>query len=199
MKVRALAAAGLLCALPAQGADITLSEHVASALTAIDGLPSAATLSELFPDDPIGHLQQLARDRTIDLGIELRVIRSLPAFCAEADCGAESDIHATLFELIERHARADASSREDLLRLRASVEALGATRSGLRTDVAALLPLLDHSSPDVRTAVVYALRDLCNAEAIAPLRSRKLAETSAQVRSAMVNALQDLGRCPANP
>jgi hypothetical protein len=76
------------------------------------------------------------------------------------------------------------------------VEALGATRSGLAADVAALTSapqsLLDHPSRDVRVTVVRALRDLGSCAAVTPLQVRSPKEANAQVQQAIKSALQSL-------
>jgi HEAT repeat protein len=82
-----------------------------------------------------------------------------------------------------------------VLRLRAAVEALGATHSGLVTDVNKLLPLLDDPSRDVRATVVQALRNTCNAQAITPLSMHYQVEPTEQVKLAIYAALRDLRQC----
>jgi hypothetical protein len=92
-----------------------------------------------------------------------------------------------------------------MLRLRAAVEALGATRSGLQVDVDLLTApaLLHHPSRDVQVTAVHALRNLCSpdlcshdtclqdANAVRALRTG--ADT--QVDAAINLALADLARC----
>jgi HEAT repeat protein len=84
---------------------------------------------------------------------------------------------------------------QDLLRLRAAVEALGATRSMLASDVTKLVPLLDHGSRDVRATVVRALGSLCSNAALGPLNAHSPDERSLQVKYAIAAAGQALGQC----
>jgi len=79
--------------------------------------------------------------------------------------------------------------------LRAAVESLGATRSGLASDVDKLIPLLGNGSRDVRATVVRALRNVCNMQAIPPLSLRLQSETTDQVRRAISAALVELRQC----
>jgi HEAT repeat protein len=86
----------------------------------------------------------------------------------------------------------------DLLRLRAAVEAIGATRSALPGDADLLLSrgLIDHDSRDVRVTVVRALRSLNSCMAVNPLRVRLATDPSPQVKAAIHAALQAL-QCPS--
>jgi hypothetical protein len=78
-------------------------------------------------------LLSVAGDHTADLGIELRAIRALPAYCPEP-CGPGTPVHDGLIAFIDGFPAAQYTP-QDLLRLRAAVEALGATRSMLASDV----------------------------------------------------------------
>jgi HEAT repeat protein len=88
-------------------------------------------------------------------------------------------------ERCARHA-ANVLSGSDLLVLRAAIEALGTLQ--VATDLTVLAPLLNHPSRDIRTTTADALRDLCNSQAIAPLRVRYSEETVAQVQLAISQA-----------
>ncbi len=80
--------------------------------------------------------------------------------------------------------------------LRGAIQALGPQR--VQTDLALLVPLLDHPSRDVRAATAHALRDLCNTQAINPLRVRYNSEATDQVRLAIEEAeivLQQTAPC----
>ena len=200
MRRGVIASALLLCALPGLFAwsDLTtLPPAVVDALTQIDTAPQKSTLNEMFstPDAALENLRLIALDHT-DLGVELRAIRALPAYCPTAPlpCGS-TVIHTTLVALIDEYGRSQ-HSPQDALRLRAAVEALGVTRAGTSSDVAALSPLLGDPSRDVRATVAQALRTLCNAEAIEPLRARLQIELVEQVRAALTAALRDLRQCP---
>jgi hypothetical protein len=197
MKLRLVATAALLCALPAQGDDTMLSPGVINALTPIDTVPSKSSLNAVFqtPQAALDNLRAIALDSAVDLGIELRAIRMLPAYCPPAPqvCGPSTAAHDALIDLIDRYS--SPPTAQDQLRLRAAIEALGATRSGLASDVEKLLPLLSSGSRDVRNTVVRALRNLCNSQAIAALNVRYQQEATAQVKLAISAALKDLGQC----
>jgi len=188
------ACAVVLCALPAGADNALLTPPVVSALMSIDEVPSKAALDNAFgAATALDNLLNVAVDRTVDLGIELRAIRALPAYCP-APCGLGAAAHDGLTALIDGFSAAQGTP-QDLLRLRAAVEALGATRSALATDVDELVPLLDHASRDVRATVARALGSLGNSAACAPLKAQDLHEPSLQVESAIHAAVQALGRC----
>lgn len=192
-----IALAVLLCALPAQGDLEHLPAAVVDALTQIDSAPSKSALNDMFPTPQaaLDNLRAIAVDHTIDLGVELRAIRALPAYCPALPllCGG-TPVHDTLVSLIDEYARSPRAP-QDVLRMRAAVEALGATGSGLATDVDKLLPLLDDPSRDVRATVVRALRNICNGQAITPLSVRYQSEPTDQVKLAIYAALRDLRQC----
>jgi hypothetical protein len=201
MKRGVLACAVLLCALPAQGDLKGLPPAVVDALTQIDTSPSTSTLNDMFstPQAALDTLRAIALDHTIDLGVELRAIRALPAYCpgtpsAPQPCGS-TVIHDTLHILINDY-NASEHTPKAMMRLRAAVEALGATRTGLVSDVDKLTPLLADRSRDVRATVALALRNVCNAAAIEPLGARFQIEPVEQVRVVISAALRDLRQCP---
>jgi len=76
--------------------------------------------------------------------------------------------------------------------LRAAIEALGPQRVG--NDLALLVGQLASPSRDIRAAVAHSLRDLCNTQAIGPLRQQQQAESSDQVKQAITEALRVLGQ-----
>ncbi|MBA3817864.1 MAG: HEAT repeat domain-containing protein [Deltaproteobacteria bacterium] len=184
-----------LCALPAAHGDqpIALTPNVIHALTPIDSIPTKDELQTVLPVDTVSRLAQIALDGTVDFGVRLRAIRALPQFCPVGSC-ARTIPHDTVRALIEGSDPAEHSGQPVLL-LRAAIEALGAARSGDPNDVAVLVPFLDNTSRDIRAASARALRDLCNSQAIVPLRTRYLGETVPQVRLAISAALRDLAQC----
>ena len=198
MRLSAISCAVLLCALPADGSNALLTQPVIQALTSIDTIPSTVALNDAFgTQPPLDTLLLIARDPTIDLGIGLRAIRALPAYCPAQPqpCGPGTPVHDALILLIDGSAAQ--GTPHDLLRLRAAVEALGATHSGLAGDVDKLMSLLGSSSSrDVRATVVRAIRNVCNSVAISQLGTYFFNEPSRQVQLAITAALQDLGRCP---
>jgi hypothetical protein len=194
MRTRLLAAAVLLCALPAAGSMSTIQAEVVDALTPIDTTPSMATLNKMFPTPQaaLDNLRQIAIDTTAEFGVQLRAIRALPAYCP-SPC-TDGPVRDTLLSLIANYSRTT-HAPQDIMRLRAAVEALGATHSGLSSDVATLRPLLDDLSRDVRATTVRALRNLCNQEAITPLSMHYQSEKTEQVKHEIYDALRDLLQC----
>jgi hypothetical protein len=199
MRLQLVSCAVLLCALPASGDNSLLNTRVVTALTPIDAVPSMSGLNDAFnnPVNALADLQQLARDPAVDLGIAIRAIRALPGYCPPLpqSCGAGTGVHETLIWLIDDYQALPQPGAQDLLRLRAAVEALGATDTVLDSDVDLLLPLLAHSSRDVRATVVRALRSSCNDKATGALKALGLTEPSKQVQFAILSALQDREHC----
>lgn len=198
---------GVLCALPAQGANPTLPDAVVGVLSPVDSVPTRAALDDVFaPSLAIDRLAVIASDDTHDLGIQLRAIRALPTYCPQAagTCGPGTPTHDTLVLLIQRHGVTPGTTPApaDILRLRAATEALGATRSGLPDDVAVLLSLLGdaeakldgHPSLDVRAAAARAIGQLCNRDAINALFPHLL-DPAPQVVAQVTVALQNLELC----
>ncbi|MEJ7603271.1 MAG: hypothetical protein WKG01_35615 [Kofleriaceae bacterium] len=160
-------------------------------MTPIDTVPSKDQIVALYGTTAVANLKALINGGG-DFGIQLRAIGALPRFCA-ASC-ATGEPHDSIVALI---AGIDPGDHRGitLLRLRAGIEALGATRSRLTSDVNRLVPFLNNASRDVRVATARALRDLCNTQAIVPLHVRYEQEMVAQVRLAISAALRDLGQC----
>lgn len=179
-----------LCAADDQPAVQQLStmEYV---LTPIDTVPTKAEIVTLFGPTAIDNLEALIAG-SADFGVQLRAIGALPRFCS-GSCSS-GDPHDSIVNVVTT---VDPTDRRgtNLLRLRAGIEALGATRSGLTSDVNRLVPFLDDASRDIRVASARALRDLCNTQAIVPLRVRYEKELVTQVRLAISAALRDLGQC----
>jgi hypothetical protein len=80
----------------------------------------------------------------------------------------------------------------DAVVLRAAIEAIGPQR--ISSDLDLLVPQLASPSRDIRAAVAHSLRDLCNTQAIVPLRMQQQAEASEQVKQAITEALRVLGQ-----
>lgn len=205
MKPRLLVIAALLSTLRATGANAPLTPAEAVALRSIDALPTAAQIDFAVgggSGSGLARLLELASDPTIDLGIQIRAIRLLPLYCPRPDENCRgTPIHDALLAIVQGEvaklgqAGPAGLSPQELLRLRAAVEALGATRSGLDADVAALTSapsLLDHPLRDVRVTAVRALRDLGSCAAVTPLQTRSPKEPVPQVQKAILNALQSL-------
>jgi hypothetical protein len=204
--------AALLCAVPATGSGIGPTPAQVDALTAVDAPPTRAVIDLAFSSGPgptpgLDGVLALAGDPTQDLGLQIRALRALPQYCLPTGC-ARSAVHDALAAIVDRYRTqlaAAALSPQDMLRLRAAMEALGATRSGLQGDVDLLTApaLLHHPSRDVQVTAVHALRNLCSpdlcshdaclqdANAVRALRTG--ADT--QVDAAVNRALADLARC----
>lgn len=188
-----------LCALPASGDQASLSPAVVAALTPLDTVPSRSDVDSAFTPLPaLDNLIAIAHDPTADLGVALHAIRMLPLYCSDtASCLTGTPVHDALFSIIGDGVTALGQAPlapTDLLRLRAAIEALGATRSALSGDVDLLASptLLAHPSRDVRVTTVRALRSLNSCQAIGALSQRNAAETVGQVKVAIVAALQSL-------
>ena len=188
-----LLAAVLLCALPSAGALPELPTEVVDALTQIDTAPSTDTLNGMFPTPQaaLDNLRQIALSAS-EPGVQLRAIRALPAYCP-SPC-VDSPVRDTLLSLINNYFRTTHTPR-DIMRLRAAVEALGATHSRLASDVTLLRPLLDDMSRDVRATAVRALRNICHQDAITPLSMHYQSEKTEQVKHEIYDALRDLLQC----
>jgi hypothetical protein len=214
MTRRLLPLAALLCAVPATGSGIAPTPAQIDALTVVDAPPTRAVIDLAFssgsgPTPGLDGVLALAGDSTQDLGLQIRALRALPQYCLPSGC-AGTAVHDALVATVDRYraqlaAAAPALSPQDMLRLRAAMEALGATRSGLQGDVDLLTApaLLHHPSRDVQVTAVHALRNLCSpdlcshdaclqdANAVRALRTG--ADT--QVDAAINRALADLARC----
>jgi hypothetical protein len=211
MTRRLLVLAALLCAVPATGGDIAPTPAQVDAMTVVDAPPTRADVDLAFASGPgptgLDALLALASDSTQDLGLQIRALRALPQYCLPIGC-ADTAVHDALSRIVDGYRAqlvAGALSPQDMLRLRAAMEALGATRSGLQADVDLLTTpeLLHHPSRDVQVTAVHALRNLCSpdlcshdaclqdANAVRAIRTG--ADT--QVDAAINRALADLARC----
>lgn len=207
MRARLLAIAALLSAFPASGGSLELSSEQVDALAPIDATPAIPQIDLAFPGTSVDSLTAIATDPAQPLGVQIRALRMLPRYCPATGC-ATTAIHQTLATMVDGYRlqlSTAALSPQDVLRLRAAMEALGATRSGLQADVDLLTSavLLHHPSRDVQVTDVHALRRLCSpdlcahdtcvqdANAIRALRTGG----DTQVDAAINAALQDLAPC----
>jgi hypothetical protein len=209
---RLLVLAALLCAIPATGSGIDPSPAQIDALTVVDAPPSRAVVDLAFslgpgPTPGLDALLALAGDPTQDLGLQIRALRALPQYCLPTGC-AGTAVHDALARIVADYRAqlaAAALSPQDMLRLRAAMEALGATRSGLQPDVDLLTApaLLRHPSRDVQVTAVHALRNLCSPKLCSPeacmqdANAVRALRTGAdtQVDAAINRALADLAPC----
>lgn len=194
MKRLSLVSCGLLAiALPALADNAFLTQPVLAALTAIDTAPSVAAINSEFATPAIAQtsLASIAGDASVDLGVRIRAIRTLSAYCPTG-CGAGT-VHDTLLQLINATPAVTAGS--DVLVLRAAVESLGAARAVLPGDVATILPLLAHPSRDIRATVARTLRTTCSRTVLTAIISAQNSETTAQVRTELSTTVAALDDC----
>ncbi|MCW5800768.1 MAG: HEAT repeat domain-containing protein [Deltaproteobacteria bacterium] len=194
----AVAIAVALGAAPSAHSTVQLSTSVRHVLTSINELPTRDDLETAFqsqqpPVSALVGLEAIITNDAEDLGLQLRAIRSLPLFCT-ASC-ATDQAHVLLVGVVDRYTNKVVSERtsKDTLRVRAAIEALGVTK--IPNDLNLLKGFLENSSRDIRTTTVHALRNLCNADAIPPLRARYQHEPVPQVSLAISAALRDLTTC----
>jgi HEAT repeats len=193
MRRTSLLCAAIAFAATAANGSTQLPLPIQNALTPIDTVPTPDQLDTVF----VGHqsalqnLSMIAGDDGTNVGIRLRAIHALSKYCV-SPCADTDMAHQALTAIIS--ANAGEQTGAGVVMLRGAVEALGPQRVG--TDLPLLVPLLDHTSRDVRTAAAHALRDLCNTQAINPLRVRYQHEATDQVRLAISEALRILGQGP---
>ena len=182
---------GLVTIVAIANASTSLPQHVQNTLTPIDSVPTKQQLDVAFDGAPqaLQSLAVISADTTADIGIRLRAVHALAKYCGP--CAASDLAHRSLTDLVA--ANVGRSTGPEVLLLRAGVETLGTVH--VASDVNVLIPLLDHPSRDIRAATARALQQLCNAQAIAPLRVRYTTETAEQVRLAISEALRILGQC----
>lgn len=197
-----------ICALPAQGDNLatglTLAER--HALTPIDTVVTPEALDNVLQAPDLS--QRIARLAEIgvsteDLGVRLRAIRALPRYCS-ASCQSDGistgdPAHLAVRQVLRSIDVTDHGGGA-ILRLRATLEALGATRSGLAEDVTLIVPFLDHASRDIRVTAARALGDLGSLSGLCDsvrnaLKARLMGEPLEQVRSAIFAALRVVGSC----
>lgn len=207
MRTRLALFAVLLCTLRASGGSVQPTVEQIDALTQIDTLPTRSQIDLAFgTTSGSSALISIARDPGMGLDLQLRAIRTLPQYCASPGCPVE--VHDALIALVTGYLAVlpGPLAPRDLLRLRAAIEALGATRSGLSDDVhvLAVAQLLRHPNRDVQVTTVHALRDLCSlglcdrttcTEDAAAVRALRSSTGESQLDAAINSALQDLAQC----
>lgn len=200
MKRFAVIALGLAAAIALADDSVTATQL--QALTPIDSVPTRSQIDYAFGGNSANALSTLADvavDSTEDAGLRLRAVHALAKYCGSTTtpCAATDLAHQKLTELIG--STSSQTSGTPVLLLRAAVETLGPMR--VSSDISILLPLLDHASRDIRASTARALQDLCNTQAINPLRVRYAVEQdlgpagSEQVKLAISEALRILAQC----
>lgn len=203
--MKAVIAAVLLTAAVALATDSTnLPIQIQNTLTTIDVVPTKQQLDTAFggEESALDTLTAIAADSDPDnVGIRLRAIHALAKYCGSppsVPCAATDLAHQTVVQVIQELTPADPEippTGSPVLILRAAVETLGMMK--VAADVTILAPLLEYPSRDIRAATARALRDLCNPQAITPLRERYNREPTDQVKLAISEALRILGQCSA--
>lgn len=182
----------------------SLPDTVQKALTFIDAVPTPSELDSAFcsPQPCADHaaamqgLAAIARDSgatdSAGRNARLHAISALSTYCPSPCDPLTNSAHQALVAIIQDTSLE--SSGFDAVVLRAAIEAIGPQR--VATDLDLLVGQLQSSSRDIRAAVAHSLRDLCNTNAIAPLRLQQQTETSEQVKQAITEALRVLGQAP---
>lgn len=194
-----LATAGAL----ADDATPLLTQDQLDTLTAIDTVPSRPQLDFALTDPsatPLQKLRELTSSDDTDPGVRLRAVHALAKYCGDSStstpCTAADPAHQSVAALIVE--TTPAMTGTNVLLLRAAVETIGPMR--VSSDISFLVPLLNHGSRDIRASTARALQDLCNTQAITPLRTRYALESdmatgSEQVKLAISEALRILAQC----
>lgn len=201
--MKALGAALLLTGTVAVATGtVNLSPQIKNTLTTIDVVPTKPQLDSAFGSEQnaLSQLAQIATDDALDgdsVAVRLRAIHALAKYCG-SPCSTSDVAHQAVSQVIAELSTPDTpTTGSPVLILRAAIETLGSMR--VASDVSTLLPLLIHPSRDIRAATARALRDLCNPQAITPLRTRYNDETTDQVKLAISEALRILGQCSTSP
>lgn len=197
--MRTIVVAVLVAAVVALATGATnLPPRARNTLTTFDSVPTKEQIDDAFGGNAQTALQNLAMlatdasDPSGDaISIRLRAIHALAKYCTSTPCAAADVAHQAVTSVVSQTNGSTAGS--PVLLLRAAIETLGAMR--VAGDVTTLIPLLDHPSRDIRAATARALRDLCNPQAITPLRARYTVEMTDQVKLAISEALRILGQC----
>ena len=188
MRLELFALAALALGTTAHGDTAQLSMQATNILMAMDVVPTPTELGSSFTD-PLDSLAQIAQGSSNDVGVRIRALHALSSYCT-APCDGSDTAHVALVDFIT--ANAPNEDGTTVVMLRGAIEALGPQRVG--TDLALLVPLLEHPSRDIRAATAHALRDLCNTQAITPLRTQQAQESSDQVKLAISEALRVLSQ-----
>jgi HEAT repeat protein len=185
-----------------------LSQSAIDTLSPIESLPTADDLTSEFGsgsgssavDNAVAALSAIATDKTLDVGLQIHAIRGLGEYP-----GIDA-AHQTLTSPLLLPPALDpngvpqwVATGTQVVIMRAAIEALGnLAKQGHETpgDAALLAQFLNHPSRDVRATTASALADLCDTDAILPLRTRFAQEPiGGQVQLAISEALRVLGTC----
>jgi len=178
---------------------VMLDDDARNTLTPIDSVPTKQQIDSAFDNNSQTALTSLASIATdsqgeFDIGMRLRAIHALAKYCGappDVPCANNDLAHQSVAAVITLTRTETMGS--GVLILRAAIETLGGMK--ISSDVSTLIPLLEHPRRDIRAATARALRDLCNTQAITPLRARYSVESTDQVKLAISEALRILGQC----
>jgi HEAT repeat protein len=177
-----------------------LPDSVQNVLTLIDAVPTQLQLDNAFTDHEAAAqgLTAIASDPGAEPNARLHAISALAKYCVTSPCVDADPAHRALVQIIRDNTQT--ATGTNAIMLRAAIEALGPQRAEpplapMLSDLDLLLnELANNTSRDIRTAVAHSLRDLCNTQAIAPLRQQQQTEPSEQVKQAITEALRVLGQ-----
>jgi hypothetical protein len=194
---------GILAAIASGDSALPLDQKAKNTLTPIDSVPTRAQIDDAFSTSQLTALENLTAIATddqnpSDTGIRLRAIHALAKYCTSMPCTDGDPAHLAVTTVIADNQHEVSGPR--VLLLRAGVETLGAMRVR-NDDIGILIPILDHSSRDIRASTAKALADICGnpPPTINALRTRYAHEPTEQVKLAISEALRILGQCSSNP
>jgi HEAT repeat protein len=193
---------GILVAIASGDSALPLEQKAKNTLTPIDSVPTRAQIDDAFntSQNALQNLTAIATDdqNPSDTGIRLRAIHALAKYCTPTPCTDTDPAHVALKTVVADNQHEVSGAR--VLLLRAGIETIGVMRVR-DDDINLLLPLLDHSSRDIRAATAKALADICGnpPPTITALRFRYSHEPTEQVKLAISEALRILGQCSSNP
>ena len=169
---------------------------VQNVLTLTDSLPLPVDLDRAFSDHTSAGLglAAIATDNgaiaPASRNARLHAISALSTYCEHSPCQDGDTAHKALVQIIQ-DMNGEATGFDAVV-LRAAIEAIGSQR--ISSDLDLLVSQLASPSRDIRAAVAHSLRDLCNTQAIVPLRMQQQTEASEQVKQAITEALRVLGQ-----
>lgn len=180
---------GLGLATSSQGGPSSVPEEIEYMLTAIEGLPSADQLRQMWPANPEQALLTIAAmDNPENRLVPVRAVSALgqlPSLSSET-------------RTILKIRLADLATRQldgaEVFLVMATLETLA--KHGQASDVVTVSRLLNHVSRDVRVTAARALRSIGDSSALDALRARQNSESILSVKLAISEAIQALGQIP---
>ncbi len=185
------AALALALALAMAGGGLALAvqpeDEVVELLSATASAPSKSQIDQVMGANAAADLIEIANDNSGegDPGVRIRAYSALRHF---ADTPESETVRLGLVTAVSSHT--SETTGTPLLYLRAAMFSLAEV--GGESSATDLLPLLAHTSRDIRAACAHALGITGSATAIQPLRDRALIELELQVKLAIADALFEL-------